>query len=126
MFLVSGPQDPFANFPPVIESELDLVMACVEAAESAADHHSDGLGTAASAIEALPGPEATWSTLCTDIAKSTLFWSVPSWIFGANIDKKNPRAKFYLGGLASYREYVENIIASNMEGFVTTVLLILL
>lgn len=122
MFLVSGPQGPFANFPPVIESELDLVMACVEATESAADHHSDGVERAACAIEALPEAEATWSALCTDVAKSTLFWNVPSWIFGANIDKENPRAKFYLGGLASYREYVKKIIANNMEGFVTTVL----
>lgn len=73
MFLVSGPQGPFANFPSVIESELDLIIACVEAAESAADHHSDGLGRADCAIEALPGAEATWSALCTDVAKSTLF-----------------------------------------------------
>jgi cation diffusion facilitator CzcD-associated flavoprotein CzcO len=121
MFLVSGPQGPFANFPPVIESELDLIMACVEAAESAANHHSDGLGGADCAIEALPGAEATWSTFCTDVAKSTLFWSVPSWIIGTNVDKKGPRAKFYLGGLASYREYVKKIINNNMEGFVTRV-----
>lgn len=34
MFLIAGPQGPFANFPPVIESEIELIMASIEHAEA--------------------------------------------------------------------------------------------
>jgi hypothetical protein len=33
MFIVAGPQGPFANFPPVIESEINFIMSCIEYAE---------------------------------------------------------------------------------------------
>ena len=33
MFLVAGPQGPFANFPPVIESEINFIMACIDYVE---------------------------------------------------------------------------------------------
>jgi hypothetical protein len=33
MFIVAGPQGPFANFPPVIESEINFIMSCIGYAE---------------------------------------------------------------------------------------------
>ncbi|CAK7237140.1 hypothetical protein SCUCBS95973_009860 [Sporothrix curviconia] len=106
MFLVSGPQGPFANFPPVIESELDLIVACINAAESKG-----------AVVEAKRDAEDGWSTQCRDIAKATLFWGTASWIFGTNLDGREPTANFFLGGLGAYREWMQTVLQKDLEGF---------
>ena len=117
MFLISGPQGPFANFPPVIESELDLIMACVEAAE----HHAERAGSRhAPVIEAMRQAETEWSERCNNVAKATLFWGTSSWIFGNNVEGREPTANFYLGGLAAYRDWVRSIVRNDLEGFERT------
>ena len=120
MFLVSGPQGPFANFPPVIESEMDLIMACIEIAEGGTEQPGNAL-KARSIVETTPEAEAGWSATCLSFAKGTLFWGEPgSWIFGANMPGREPTANFYLAGLSAYRAWVRRVIKDNLSGFTQT------
>lgn len=46
MFLVAGPQGPFANYPPVVESETDFIMRCIEYAEKSTRSNGINCGSA--------------------------------------------------------------------------------
>lgn len=71
-------------------------------------------------IEATRQAETEWSELCCILAKATLFWETASWIFGTNVAGKKPTVNFYLGGLAAYREWVQQIVQNGLEDFERT------
>ena len=108
MFLVGGPQGPFANFPPVIESEIDFVTNCIIEAEK----HQGG-----SAMEVSARAEQHWSTLCEQAVEDSLFKETSSWIFGCNVQGRKNKSKFYFGGLKRYRDWVQQEIAAGFPGF---------
>ncbi|KAK5047105.1 hypothetical protein LTR84_007048 [Exophiala bonariae] len=117
MFLVSGPQAPFANFPPVIESEIEFITACIEHAEkSMHDQQTEGKVRHV-AIEATEDAETGWSALCDQLVEGSLFKKTSSWIFGANIPGRKPTTNFYFGGLGSYRTWLQGVIADSFRGF---------
>jgi cyclohexanone monooxygenase len=95
MFLVSGPQGPFANFPCAIEAEVNFITACIKRAESAAQGKPAYVEVAAS-------KEQAWSDLCDQLTEGSLFKTTKSWIFGENIEGRKPRVKFFFSGLAAY------------------------
>lgn len=107
MFMVLGPNGPFTNLPPSIETQVEWI--------------SDALGYALEndikTIEAVKEKEQQWSETCQEIADATLFSKSESWIFGANIPGKKNTVYFYLGGLKNYREVLAGSKAGKYVDF---------
>ncbi|KEF53483.1 uncharacterized protein A1O9_10458 [Exophiala aquamarina CBS 119918] len=72
MFLVSGPQAPFANFPPVIESEIEFIMACIDRAEK---HNVVEVNKQSRpmVMELTEEAKNEWSILCEQLVEGLLF-----------------------------------------------------
>ncbi|QYB01143.1 NAD(P)/FAD-dependent oxidoreductase [Rhodococcus sp. USK10] len=109
-FMVLGPNGPFTNLPPSIETQVEWISETIAYAERS------GLR----AIEPTPEAEAEWTDTCTEIANMTVFTKVDSWIFGANIPGKKPSVLFYLGGLGNYRGVLADVTADDYRGFELT------
>ncbi|KAL5591264.1 hypothetical protein FOVSG1_010153 [Fusarium oxysporum f. sp. vasinfectum] len=108
MFIVSGPQGAFANFPVVIESEIDLITECILHAEKNKQNH---------VMEVSHKAEQQWSDLCDQLVEGSLFKTTASWIFGANVEGRKSSTKFYFGGLNRYREWAQKEIKEGFPGF---------
>ncbi|MGV9869656.1 flavin-containing monooxygenase, partial [Rhodococcus koreensis] len=106
-FMVLGPNGPFTNLPPSIETQVEWISEAIAFAERS------GLR----AIEPTAEAEAEWTDTCTEIANMTVFTKVDSWIFGANIPGKKPSVLFYLGGLGNYRAVLADVTADDYRGF---------
>ena len=111
MFMILGPNGPFTNLPPSIETQVQWIGRTVE-------HLAAREGAW---LDARPEIEDQWTATCTDIANQTLFPRAASWIFGANIPGKPRTVMFYLGGLKQYRELLEGEAAAGYPGFLTEV-----
>lgn len=111
MFMILGPNGPFTNLPPSIETQVEMIADLVRATEE----------RGARTVEATQQAESSWMKTCNDIAQMTLFPKNESWIFGANIPGKKHAVLFYMGGLAAYREQLSRIAANGWEGFRITV-----
>lgn len=111
MFMILGPNGPFTNLPPSIETQVEWIAGTVGylAPRSGAW------------LEVRPETESEWTEICADIADQTLFPKAASWIFGANIPGKKRTVMFYLGGIAAYREILDNEAAEGYPGFVVHV-----
>ncbi|MGH3632984.1 MAG: flavin-containing monooxygenase, partial [Mycobacterium sp.] len=107
MFMILGPNGPFANLPPCIEAQADWICDLVDAAER----------SGAITVEATAAAEDSWSATCSQIANATLFPKAQSWIFGANIPGKPHAVMFYLGGLGRYREELDRVCGNGYDGF---------
>ncbi|CAJ0550000.1 Ff.00g099300.m01.CDS01 [Fusarium sp. VM40] len=106
MYAVSGPQGAFANFPVVIESEVDFITGCILEAEK-----SNRL------MEVETKAEQQWNQLCDELVEGSLFKTTASWIFGANVDGRKTSTKFYFGGLNRYREWTKKEVEDGFPGF---------
>lgn len=107
MFLVSGPQGAFANFPVVIETEIDFIASVVA--------HAEKLGRP---VEVTDEAERRWSETCDELVEGSLFKTTASWIFGANVEGRRSSTRFYFGGLNRYRDWVRGEVAGGFPGFV--------
>ena len=107
LYMILGPNGPFTNLPPSIETQVDWI------AELIAHQRQRGLATAEPTAEAEDG----WTATCKQIAGMTLFGQVDSWIFGANIPGKTHAVMFYLGGLGAYRRELAEVAAAPYRGF---------
>ncbi|CNE53776.1 Putative (cyclohexanone) monooxygenase [Mycobacterium tuberculosis] len=106
MFMILGPNGPFTNLPPSIETQVDWIGKLIaEARERDA------------AVEASAEAEQAWTETCRTIADMTLFPKVDSWIFGANIPGKTRTVMFYIGGLANYRAQLAEVENDGFRGF---------
>ncbi|MDI6629721.1 MAG: NAD(P)/FAD-dependent oxidoreductase [Rhodococcus sp. (in: high G+C Gram-positive bacteria)] len=109
MFMILGPNGPFTNLPPSIETQVEWISDTIGAIEN------NSMGW----IEAKPDIETEWTDICADIADQTLFPKAASWIFGANIPGKKRTVMFYLGGIKEYRSVLDNEKASGYPSFLT-------
>ena len=105
--MVLGPNGPFTNLPPSIETQVEWISDTIKYAEH------NGIR----AVEPTPEAELEWTELCTTIANMTVFTKVESWIFGANIPGKKPSVLFYLGGLGNYRGVLADVTDNGYRGF---------
>ena len=108
MFMIMGPHGPFTNLPPSIETQVEFISDTIELMEK--KHYVT--------IEAKPEAEKKWVSDCNDAANSTLFPKVDSWIFGRNVPGKANANMFYFGGLFAYRQVLDEVKASDYDGFV--------
>ncbi|KEF55703.1 cyclohexanone monooxygenase [Exophiala aquamarina CBS 119918] len=98
-FMLTGPNSPFTNLPPTIETQVEFITDLIASAETLAES------------------EQEWTQLCKDLCENSLFKRSASWIFGANIPGKTQTVMFYFGGLANYRKVLSNVAGSGYSGF---------
>lgn len=104
MFMVTGPQGPFTNIPPTLETHCEFIADAIKR------HKGQVLHVEAQA-------EKDWSQHCHDLAKDSLFHETASWIFGANKAGKKYATRFYFGGLKAYRELLKEVVDHNYRGY---------
>lgn len=107
MFIVTGPQAPFANLPTSIEQNVIWISRCIEKMER------EGYDVFDPREEA----ERQWTQQTADIHGQTLMAGgdkVNSWMMGANRDDKRPRVLIYFGGANAYYDILDR---SADEGF---------
>ncbi len=95
LFMVTGPQAPFANLPTSIEQNAIWISDCIKKMES------EGYDVFRADKEA----EDEWSAHVSEVHRQTLMNqgdSVNSWMMGANIENHNPRVLIYFGGANAY------------------------
>lgn len=109
-FMILGPNGPFTNLPPSIETQVEWIT---DAIKYTYDHDIV-------AFDPKPEAEEEWLETCRTIANMTLFPKAESWIFGANIPGKKSAVRFYFGGLAKYRAALKQVADSGYSTFEQT------
>lgn len=147
MFTILGPNGPFTNLPPTIETQVefisDLIAEAEERGSSAAqtsdgesqatvservDGHADGALVRSSGgasqsggdhvvVEASQQAECHWTETCDELSRGSLFRKTDSWIFGANVPGKKNTTMFYFGGLGNYRKVLKELAENGYRGF---------
>ncbi|WP_244461507.1 NAD(P)/FAD-dependent oxidoreductase [Rhodococcus sp. ZPP] len=109
MFMISGPQTPFANIPVVIEGAVEWIG---QAIKSLRDNGLDR-------IEATPDATEAWNDHIAQIVNATvLSKGKRSWFFGDNVPGKAHASLFYFGGAGEYRRECLASADNNYDGFV--------
>ncbi len=109
LFMILGPNGPFTNLPPSIETQVEWIAQTIAQASN----------NQTRSLEVKPENETAWTDICLDIANQTLFPKAASWIFGANIPGKKRTVMFYLGGMRLYRERLAEETAMGLPGFLS-------
>jgi cation diffusion facilitator CzcD-associated flavoprotein CzcO len=134
MFMILGPNGPFTNLPPTIETQVEFVSDLIQTAEKKASADvpsTNGHGhvnvetngtrknaaTTIATVEASHEAENEWTELCDKLSANSLFRKTDSWIFGANVPGKKPAVMFYFGGLANYRKALKDVVDNGLKGF---------
>lgn len=108
MFIITGPQSPFSNVPPVIDVSVDWIGRAIAAAES----------RGADVIEARPEAVDRWVQLMQDLLDETLLGQaveLKSWFMGANIPGKAHAPLHYFGGAAGYFDEIAKSLANDFK-----------
>ena len=98
-FMILGPNGPFTNLPPSIETQVEWISDTIAMMET------KGLNC----IEPSETARDEWVGTCRMIADMTLFPKAESWIFGANIPGKKNAVMFYMAGLGNYRNAINSV-----------------
>ena len=107
MFMITGPQAPFANLPTSIEQNIQYIVDCIKKMER------DGYAL----CEPKQAAEVAWVAETADIHRQTLMAQgdkVHSWMMGANLEHRKPRVLIYYGGA---NVYYDKLRASADAGF---------
>ena len=95
LFMITGPQAPFANLPTSIEQNVVYIIDCIKKMEQ------EGYNL----CEPKRDAEVAWVAHTADIHRQTLMAQgdkVHSWMMGANLRNKKPRVLIYFGGANVY------------------------
>lgn len=95
LFMITGPQAPFANLPTSIEQNIKYIVDCISKMEQEGYSLCDPKRDA----------EEAWVAHTADIHRQTLMAQgdkVHSWMMGANLQDRNPRVLIYFGGANNY------------------------
>ena len=106
MFIITGPQSPFSNVPPVVDAAVDWIGKVIA--------HADAIH--ADVVEARPEAVAAWIRLMQELLDETLLGQateLKSWFMGANIPGKAHAPLHYFGGAPGYFEEIEKSISRN-------------
>ena len=100
LFIITGPQAPFANLPTSIGQNAVWIANCIRKMEA------EGYDVFKPRKEA----EEKWSATVADIHAQTLMASgdeVNSWMMGANLGDKKSRVLIYFGGANNYYDELD-------------------
>jgi cyclohexanone monooxygenase len=107
MFMILGPNGPFTNIPPTIETQVEFIGEVI----------GESRRRSKEVVDTSQDAEDSWSTTCREIADATLFSKIDSWIFGANVPGKTHSVMFYLAGIGNYRKELEKVRNDGYAGF---------
>ena len=107
MFMVNGPGVPFANQPPAIELQVDMVAELIK----------ETLDRDAAAIEAKNSAVTMYVDVCMELTNATILPKSKSWILGANIPGKPLSLNFYMGGYTRYKNVLQDVRSRDYEPF---------
>ena len=112
LFTITGPGSPsvLSNMMVSIEQHVEWISDCIS--------FMDREGY--TSIEPEMDSEDKWVNHVNDIAGKSLRSTCSSWYVGANIDGKPQVFMPYIGGVPTYREICEKIVANQYEGFILT------
>lgn len=106
MFIITGPQTPFSNVPPVVDAAVDWIGKAIAKADR----------EGADVIEVSPEPVEAWVALMQEMLDATLLGGATelrSWFMGANVEGKTHAPLFYFGGAAAYFDEIDKSVASD-------------
>ncbi len=107
MFIITGPQAPFANLPTSIEQNAMWIANCIGMMEK------EGYDV----CNPKPEAEEEWTKHVAEVHNATLMAEgdkVNSWMMGANLETKPPRVLIYFGGANVYYDKLDE---SANEGY---------
>ena len=109
LFTVTGPTSPsvLTSMVPTIEQHVDWIADCIANARACGRPR----------IEATREAEDGWMAHHEEVAAGTLFPSCNSWYVGANVPGKPRKVTPYTGGLPTYIEKCDAVVANGYEGF---------
>jgi cation diffusion facilitator CzcD-associated flavoprotein CzcO len=108
MFMVCGPQSPFANIPVVVDGIAEWIG---QAITHLRDNRLDWMEVTPEAVE-------RWSKHMDDLVNATVLPLGPrSWFLGGNIPGKPQVTLFYFGGAGAYRHECNEVAKHGYEGF---------
>ena len=110
MFMLSGPQSPFANIPPVLEGAVTWIGQAIRRVRASGCH----------SIEPTRAAVDAWTDQMQVLLDATLLGrgaDVNAWFMGANIPGKKRSVLFYFGGAGAYFDELEKSVARDFEGF---------
>ena len=109
LFMITGPGSPsvLANMPVAIEQHVDFISDIVVHLR---DNDLDLIEANLDALDA-------WVEHVNELAKPTMFMQANSWYLGANIPGKPRVFMPYCGGVGTYRQHCDNVMANGLEGF---------
>jgi cation diffusion facilitator CzcD-associated flavoprotein CzcO len=115
MFIISGPQGPFANFPCAIECEVNFITEVIKHAEQSSTARTRSQSPK---IEVRLEAEEAWKDVCVQATEGSLLKTAASWIFGENIPGRKPVVKFYFHGLKGYLDVTAEEKARGFPSFI--------
>jgi cyclohexanone monooxygenase len=109
LFMITGPGSPsvLSNMPVSIEQHVEWISAAVEYMQER------GLDV----MEAEESAEDEWVAHVNEMAEKTMYVLADSWYLGANIPGKPRVFMPYTGGVGTYRQKCDEIVAAGYEGF---------
>ena len=109
MFTITGPGSPstLSNMIAAIEQHVEWVGDCITTMRD----------RGAATIEAEPRAQEAWVQHVNEVADRTLYPLANSWYMGANVPGKPRVFMPYIGGLATYRQKCDEVVARGYEGF---------
>jgi cation diffusion facilitator CzcD-associated flavoprotein CzcO len=113
MFMISGPQAPFANIPVIIDNTVDWIGQVITHMRSGGYDR----------VEATAAASAAWGMLTKQLLDATILAKgdkVHSWFLGANIPGKPVSVLFYFGGAGAYFDHCQRVADNNFEGLAFT------
>lgn len=110
LFIISGPQTPFANIPVVIDAAVDWISAVIQKVRR------DGC----SAVEATPEAVESWVRHVENLYAQTVMNkgdpTVHNWMTGSNIPGKARTIMFYFGGAGMYFQELDEAVEMGFPG----------
>jgi len=110
LFMITGPQTPFSNVPPVIESSVGWIS---QAMQHMRRHNL-------ARMEAQPEAVERWAQLMWDYLNATILGGAVnqrSWYMGANIPGKTHAPMNHFGGSAAYFADIDRSLKEGFPGF---------
>jgi cyclohexanone monooxygenase len=105
LFMITGPQAPFANLPTSIEQNIRYIVDCIKKMES------EGYDL----CEPQQKAEDDWVQHVAEVHGQTLMAQgdkVHSWMMGANLEDRAPRVLIYFGGANVYYDLMRSSVDS--------------
>lgn len=110
LFMISGPQSPFANIPVVVEGAVDFIARTIRHQHETGDRP----------IEPKRAAVDAWGKQLDELLAATVIGkgeAAGTWIVGANVPGKARKVLFYFGGAGAYHDLCQQEIASGWPNF---------